>query len=228
MKYTNVISGVFRRRLNRFIAEVMVNDILEQVHVKNTGRLKELLLEGAIVYLECSSNTSRKTKYSLIAVEKDGRIINIDSQVPNQVVFEALRENRVSELQQLKLLQREVTFGQSRFDLYFEDEQRKGFIEVKGVTLNKNGIAMFPDAPTERGTKHIMEMIEAVRAGFAGYIFFLVQMQGCDAFKPHQEMDPPFAEALRTAAKQGVQILAYDAYVTCDEIEMGKPMEVKL
>lgn len=228
VKYSNVISGVFRRRINRFIAEVWVEGNLEQVHVKNTGRLKELLVEGATIYLECPSNHKRRTKYSLIAVEKDGRIVNIDSQVPNRVVYDAFKENRVAEIQHIKLLQREVTYGKSRFDLYFEDEQRKGFIEVKGVTLDNNGIAMFPDAPTERGTKHIMEMIEAVHAGYVGYIFFLVQMQGCTAFSPHQEMDTPFAEALRIAAKKGVQILAYDSYVTADEIIISDPLKVQL
>src|SRR5690606_20056265 len=156
----------------------------------------------------------RSTKYSLIAVEKDGQVINIDSQVPNKVVYDALLEKRITELQHIQFLQREVSYGKSRFDLYFEDEHRKGFIEVKGVTLYQNGIAKFPDAPTVRGTKHILEMVEAVHDGYAGYIFFLIQMQGCHSFTPHAEMDPPFAEALRKAAMEGVHILAYDTFVT--------------
>ncbi len=151
--------------------------------MKNTGRCKELLLPGARVILEdCSHNPNRKTKYSLIAVWKGDMLVNMDSQVPNAVIFDALKTNKIPEFQKLEFIKREVTFGDSRFDIYFESPpMEKGFIEIKGVTLEDNGIAMFPDAPTTRGTKHVLEMIEAVREGYRGVILFLIQMKGAEA-----------------------------------------------
>src|SRR5690606_10083366 len=156
---------------------------------------------GSKVILEdCSDNPNRKTKYSLIAVYKDEMLVNMDSQVPNQVVFDSLSDNHVSELKNLTLIKREVKFGNSRFDIYVENKEKKGFIEVKGVTLENNGIAMFPDAPTERGAKHVLEMIEAVKSGFIGAIFFLIQMKGPHTFRLNWEMDKNFSAAVKLAS----------------------------
>jgi len=228
MKYERTIKGTFIRRLNRFIAEVQAGEKTERVHVKNTGRLKELLVAGAEVGLEISSNPARKTKYSLVSVKKGDRWVNIDSQAPNAVVYDALMSGGIAELGPIRLLAREKAFGKSRFDLYYEGETEKGFMEVKGVTLEKDGVALFPDAPTARGTKHILELTEAAKEGYGAVLFFLVQMGGCRAFSPNREMDPPFAEALSKAAEEGVKILAYDAFVTEDEMVIGQPVRVMI
>lgn len=228
MKYSQVVQGHFIRRVNRFIAEVFIDGEVETVHVKNTGRLKELLIEGAEIALESRQNPNRKTKYSLIAVKKGSGWVNIDSQVPNAVVYDALLAGKIREFSGLTKVKREVTFGGSRFDIYFEDGIKKGFIEVKGVTLEKDGVAMFPDAPTERGTKHIYEMIKAVEAGYSGHIFFLIQMQGCLSFMPNGEMDSAFSEALKRADQAGVQIHAYDALILPDEITISERIQVQL
>lgn len=228
MNYARVISGTFVRRINRFAAEVDIGGRPETVHVKNTGRLRELLVTGARVCLALSQNEARKYRHSLISVEKSGTWVNIDSQAPNTVVHEALRDGKVSELGDLRLLKREAVFGKSRFDLYFERDRQKGFIEVKGVTLEKDGTALFPDAPTARGTKHVLELIEAVKTGYEGIIFFLVQMKGCRRFAPHAEMDAPFADVLKTAFKNGVRVLAYDAEVSANSISIGEPLPIDL
>ena len=228
MKYSDTVLGEFVRRLNRFAAEVAVGGITEIAHVKNSGRLKELLVPGAPVILERPANPLRKTKYSVIAAKKNGAWVNVDSQAPNAVVHEALLGGRIPEISPVALLKREVAWGGSRFDLYFEGGGQKGFIEVKGVTLEQDGVALFPDAPTERGAKHVRELAAAVQAGYAGIAFFLVQRNDCRAFSPHAQMDKPFADALRQAAQAGVQILAYDSVVTEDEIVIGKPVEVQL
>lgn len=229
MKYKKIIEGIFLARPNRFIAQVLIDEKEEIVHVKNTGRCKELLLPGVKVILEdCSNNPNRKTKYSLIAVWKQNMLVNMDSQVPNEVVFNALKENKIQELKNLRYLKREVTFNNSRFDIYFEDEKQKGFIEVKGVTLENNHISMFPDAPTERGAKHVLEMIEAVNQGYKGTIFFLIQMKGPQSFKLNWEMDRKFSEAIKLAYENGVQILAYDSIVNNNSIQIGNSIEVDL
>lgn len=229
MKYKKIIEGIFLARPNRFIAQVLIDEKEEIVHVKNTGRCKELLLPGVKVILEdCSNNPNRKTKYSLIAVWKQNMLVNMDSQVPNEVVFNALKENKIQELKNLRYLKREVTFNNSRFDIYFEDEKQKGFIEVKGVTLENNHISMFPDAPTERGAKHVLEMIEAVNQGYKGTIFFLIQMKGPQSFKLNWEMDRKFSEAIKLASENGVKILAYDSIVNNNSIQIGKSIEVDL
>jgi len=155
-------------------------------------------------------------------------LVNMDSQVPNTVVFDALNSNKIKALQNLTYLKREVTFKNSRFDIYFEDDDQKGFIEIKGVTLEDDGISMFPDAPTKRGTKHILEMIQAVEQGYRGVIFFLIQMRGPGIFKPHWEMDHKFSTAVKLASENGVKILAYDAIVDTDSIEIGKPIETSI
>ena len=171
MKYTPIKSAVFISRPNRFISHVLIDGKDEIVHVKNTGRCREILQEGISVILEEASNANRKTKYSLIAAYKGDVLINIDSQVPNMVVYEAIKDEKLKEFQKITKLSREVTFGNSRFDLYYECGEQKGFIEVKGVTLETDGVAMFPDAPTERGSKHVYEMIKAVEQGYAGFYF---------------------------------------------------------
>ena len=226
MEYVHVVHGKFIRRMNRFAAAVEIDGRPETVHVKNTGRLKELLVPDAKVFLEVSRNVARKYRHSLIAVEKNGTIVNIDSQAPNKVIYEALKEGKVKELGEIHTLKREVVYGNSRFDLYFEGNGQKGFIEVKGVTLARDCFAMFPDAPTSRGTKHILELTKAVNEGFEGVLFFLVQMKGCRFFTPHKEMDAPFADTLKEAVDRGLRVLAYDAQVSATEITIGEPLGV--
>jgi len=226
MKYDNVIEAKFIKRPNRFIAHVLVDGKEEIVHVRNTGRNREILVEGTKVILEKSKNPDRKTAYSLIAAYKGDMLINIDSQIPNAVVFEGIINNKISALQNVNNIKREVTYGNSRFDIYFEKENSKGFIEVKGVTLEEDGLAMFPDAPTERGRKHIEEMAAAVANGYEGFIIFLIQMKGVKAFSSNFSMDPKFSEELRKAAYSGVKVLAYDSIVKKDEIIISDPVEV--
>lgn len=229
MEYKKIVEGTFLKRPNRFIAQVIINGKEETVHVKNTGRCKELLLPGAKVILEdCSNNPNRKTKYSLIAVWKETILINMDSQVPNKVVFDAINENKVNGLKNLTHLKREVTFGNSRFDMCFESQNEKGFIEVKGVTLENEGTSMFPDAPTERGTKHVLEMIEAVKEGYRGIIFFLIQMKGPNILKLNWKMDQSFSKAVKLASENGVEIMAFDSMVKNNGIYLDKPVKIDL
>lgn len=228
MKYGEIVPGKFKKRLNRFIAEIEVQDKIEQVHVKNTGRLKELLLPNANVVLEVSDNPNRKTRYSLIGVEKSNRWVNIDSQAPNETVFEAVREGLVDEIGAVQSVKREVKYKTSRFDLAFEKETKKGFVEVKGVTLEREGIALFPDAPTQRGTKHVLELAKASEEGYECVILFLIQLTGCHAFIPNNKTDPSFTEALHFAKEKGVQILAYDAVVSEKELLINKKVPVYL
>lgn len=226
MNYGNTVRGTFVRRLNRFAAEVDLDGKTEPVHVKNTARLKELLVPGAEVCLEAARNADRKYNDSLISVRKNGILVNIDSQAPNTVVEEALRAGKVKEIGEVRTLKREAVYGQSRFDFYYEGDGRKGFIEVKGVTLVKGDTAMFPDAPTKRGTKHVQELAEAADSGYDNAILFLVQMQGCRRFTPNAEMDGAFAEALKQAAQRGIRVLAYDARVDESAITFGEPLPV--
>lgn len=228
MKYSSIKKAVFIKRPNRFIAHVMLDGREEIVHVKNTGRCREILRAGTTVFLEESANKDRKTGYSLISAYKGDMLINIDSQVPNAVIFEAVKQKKLEELNHVHVLRREVTYGNSRFDIYFESPADKGFIEVKGVTLEENGVAMFPDAPTERGTKHIYEMVKAVENGYKGYVIFLIQMKGVEYFTPNHATDKDFAEALRAAEEKGVTILAYDCHVTEDEINLESRVDVVL
>lgn len=228
MKYQDILPATFMKRINRFIAHVMVEGTEQRVHVKNTGRLKELLLPGADVLLERSVNPARKTPFSLIGVRKGGEWVNIDSLAPNQVVFEALAAGAIGEIGRVEGIKKEVTYGNSRFDLSFESRGKKGLIEVKGVTLESEGVAMFPDAPTARGTRHIYEMIEAVEKGYVGVLFFLIQMKGVSYFTPNRRMDAAFTEALRLAAEKGVRIFAYDSVVCPDEIVLGEPVKIRL
>ena len=227
LKYTSVKVAKFIRRPNRFIAHVIVDNNEEIVHVKNTGRCREILQEGTVVILEEAKNPKRKTKYSIIAAYKGEVLINIDSQIPNMVVYHGIKDGKIKEIHDVTKLSKEIVYGNSRFDLYFETKEQRGFIEVKGVTLETEGIAMFPDAPTLRGCKHIYEMIKAVEDGYAGFIFFLIQMNGVKYFTPYEIRDPEFAMALGLASKKGVTILAYDSIVSEDGITIGTPVEVR-
>jgi len=227
MKYGKVIKGIFLERPNRFIARVIINGNEETVHVKNTGRCREILRPGTEVILEESDNENRKTKYSLIGGYKGNVLINIDSQIPNVVISDAIRNNEIEEFWDIVFLKREVTFKSSRFDIYCEGNNRKVFIEVKGVTLEKDGMAMFPDAPTQRGLKHVMELTEAVKMGYEGFIIFLIQMKGVYYFTPNYEMDIKFSEGLKKAEKSGVKILAFNSIVNEDGIELGEKINVK-
>ena len=229
MKYKKMVEGKFIRRPNRFIAHVIIHGKEEVVHVKNTGRCRELLIPGARVILEdCSQNISRKTKYSLIAVYKGELLVNMDSQVPNAVVYEALKDNKIEFFRDLTFIKREKTYGNSRFDIYYEKGLKKGFVEVKGVTLEVEGQAMFPDAPTIRGAKHVLEMVDAVNQGYEGSIIFLIQMKGISSFRPNWEMDENFSNAIKYANDNGVNVLAYDSFVLEDEIRIGSPIPVFL
>ncbi len=232
MQYKEITRGRFIKRINRFIAEVAIDKDVYEVHVKNTGRCRELFIPGATVYLEPSSNPKRKTPYSIVSIEKGERIINIDSQVPNRVVEEAFHESPYLKTifsDDVKI-RREVTYGASRFDLYYEQPQlgKKGFIEIKGVTLEVDDIAMFPDAPTLRGAKHVKELMKGQQEGFDNYILFLVQMKGVKEFRPYEENDPNFTACLREAAESGVGVLVFDSLVTPGSIEMGDPVLLRL
>lgn len=231
MKYQRVIEAIFLKRPNRFIAHCLVNGQEEVVHVKNTGKCKELLIEGVTVYLEESDNPNRKTKYSLIAVQKGNRLINMDSQAPNKIAFEGIQNQTITlpnideELIQMRM---EKTYGASRFDLYLETATKQIFVEVKGVTLEENNMVLFPDAKTERGVKHVYELCQAQEEGYQCYILFIVQMEGVAYFTPNREMHAAFADALQYAREKGVGILAYDCYVEKDEIVARNEVEVRV
>lgn len=230
MKYNKITEGQFINRPNRFIANVDIQGEINTVHVKNTGRCGELLLPKSKVYLSVSDNPNRKTKYDLIAVvketEKGDLLVNMDSQIPNDAAEEWLRENHL--FSEKAVIRREVTYGKSRFDFYIEDGERKVFLEVKGVTLENNGIASFPDAPTERGIKHLKELGECIKNGYEAYLLFVIQMKGISKFKPNEERHPAFAEELRNAQKSGVKIIAFDCLVTPDSLEIDKEIPVSL
>lgn len=228
MKYENIFKAKFIKRLNRFVAIVEINNKEEKIHVKNTGRCEELLVNGAEVYIQFVDKETRKTKYSLISVVKNGEIFNIDSQVPNKVVEDALKENKIIGLENLDYIKREKTFGNSRFDIYFEKGDRKGFIEIKGVTLEENRVGMFPDAPTKRGKKHLDELIKAKNEGYESYVFFLVQFMNIDYFVPNYKMDLEFGNTLNKCEEENVQILVYNSDVGKDYIEIKDSIKYKL
>ncbi|SDY76917.1 DNA/RNA nuclease SfsA [Tindallia californiensis] len=229
MRYEKVVKGEFIKRPNRFIAHVLIDGREEVVHIKNTSRCRELLIPGVKVYLEDKREVpGRKTGYSVISVYKDDVLVNIDSQAPNTVIAEALENNKIDGFLNFSLLKREVTYGKSRFDIFMEREKEKIFIEVKGVTLENSGVSAFPDAPTERGVKHVKELEGAVAEGYRGVIFFLIKMQKPDLFKLNWKMDPAFAEAVCKAQSKGVEVLAYDSLVTPEEIFIGKKLPINL
>ena len=226
MKYNNIEKAVFQNRPNRFIAQVELGGHTETVHVKNTGRCRELLISGTEVILEKSSNPDRKTKYDLICVNKSGRWINMDSQVPNKAAAEWIRNSGL--FPEEVTVKTEKTYGNSRFDIYVESEQRKAFIEVKGVTLEADNIARFPDAPTERGIKHVEELIRCLEDGYEAYLLFVIQMKGVKRFEPNWTTHHEFGEALQRAQKAGVKLIARDCLVTEDTIEIQDPVEICL
>ena len=216
MRYDNIHKGKFLSRPNRFIANVEIDGKAEVCHVKNTGRCKELLVEGCTVWLEHSDSESRKTAFDLVAVEKGDRLINMDSQAPNKAVGEGFS------------VYPEKKYGNSRFDFYLESQDRKIFMEVKGCTLEKDGVVLFPDAPTLRGVKHIEELSHCLDEGYESYIMILVQMSDVKYFTPNYDTHPEFGEALEKASRKGVKILCYDCNVTHDSMTVGKPVKVKL
>lgn len=226
MQYRSVVSGSFIDRPNRFVARVKIGDEVHTVHVKNTGRCRELLVPGAAVYLEQGSNPNRKTQYDLIAVEKGDRLINMDSQAPNQVFGEWVSAGGF--LPGVTAVRREYTYGGSRLDFCLETPEGPHFVEVKGVTLEENGRARFPDAPTERGVKHIGELQRAVEAGHRATLVFVVQMEQVESVAPNDETHPAFGEALRRAAAAGVQVRAYACSVTPERISISRPVPVLL
>ena len=225
MRYQNMTPGIFRARPNRFIAHVEIDGQMEIVHVKNTGRCRELLIPGCTVYCQRSDNPSRKTKFDLIAVQKADRLINMDSQAPNKAAGEWLRNGGLGEITELRA---EVKHGDSRYDFSFVKEGKRCFLEVKGCTLEEDGVCAFPDAPTQRGTRHIRGLTKAAQDGFGAYILFVIQMSDVKYIRPHDETDPEFGKALREASQNGVQILAMDCAVTPDTMEIRLPVFVKL
>ena len=227
MQYTHIVPARFCSRPNRFIAEVELPDgSRERVHVKNTGRCRELLVPGARIYLEGAAHPARKTRFDLVAVEKGSRLINMDAQAPNRVFGEWARTGGF--VPGLALLRPETAWGSSRFDFYWEAEERRGFVEVKGVTLEEDGAVFFPDAPTERGVKHIGELRRAVEEGWAATLFFVVQMEGIRSVAPNDRTHPAFGAALRQAVAAGVRVEAWDCAVTPDSLSIRRPVPVLL
>lgn len=229
-----VEQAIFIDRPNRFIANVILNsktNNVQVVHVPNTGRCKEILVTGTKVIIRKSDNIQRKTKYDLIAAYKNDKLINIDSQIPNKVVEEALKNKRIPGLKEFKKIEREKTFGKSRFDFKLSDSPgiiNEYYLEVKGVTLESNNVVSFPDAPTERGRKHLYELIEVKKSGRGAGILFLIQMEGAKYFVPNDNNDKEFGIALRKAALAGVDIMAYSCHVREKSIELNKPVKIVL
>ena len=217
-------AGIFQSRPNRFIAYVELNGAEEVCHVKNTGRCRELLVPGTRVWCQKQDKPERKTKYDLIAVEKNGRIINMDSQAPNAAVKEWLAGGGLGDISELKA---ESKWGTSRFDFSFIKDGRRCFLEVKGVTLENDGVCAFPDAPTVRGARHLQELTELAEQGFGAYVLFVIQMADVCYLHPNDTTDPAFGSALRQAAQAGVQVLAMDCAVTEETMTLRKPVPVQ-
>jgi len=226
MTYKHIQTAKFLARPNRFIAQMEIAGKIEIAHVKNTGRCKELLIPGTSVIVQRAENATRKTSYDLLAVWKGERLINIDSAAPNKVLGERLRSG--AHMDGISFIQAETRYGASRFDFYVEAGARKIFIETKGVTLEEHGVALFPDAPTERGVRHLNELVRCVREGYEAQVVFVVQMSGVAYFTPNNKTHPAFGDALLTAKKAGVEILAFDCVVREDGLTMGAPVEVRL
>lgn len=225
MQYQNMVAGIFLARPNRFIAHIEIDGNLEICHVKNTGRCRELLPVGATVWCQQFDNPNRKTKFDLITVQKGQRLINMDSQAPNIAAKEWLLAGGLGQIDELKA---EYTHGDSRFDFSFRKDGRRCFLEVKGVTLENNGICAFPDAPTERGVKHLKGLTSLARDGYGAYVLFVIQMADVNCLRPNDTTDPAFGKALREAAENGVQVLAMDCAVTENSMAIDKPVEVML
>ena len=225
MRYANMVPGIFRKRPNRFIAHVDIDGQEQVVHVKNTGRCRELLVPGAAVWCQRSDNPARKTRYDLIAVKKGSRLINMDSQAPNTTAREWLESGGLGKIDNLRP---ETVHGDSRFDFSFTLEGKPCFLEVKGVTLEDDGVCAFPDAPTERGAKHLRGLAEAVRQGYGAYVLFVIQMADVKYLHPNDRTDPDFGTALREAAAQGVHIVAVECRVSEDTMEISGSVPVHL
>lgn len=226
MIYNNIKKAKFIDRPNRFIANIELDGKNEICHVKNTGRCKELLIGNATVFVQEFDSSKRKTKYDLISVYKGERLINMDSQVPNKVFHEWVKN--ASLFENITTIRPESKYGNSRFDFYIETIDKKIFVEVKGVTLEENGVAMFPDAPTLRGLKHVNELINSIDDGFEAYIVFIIQMKDIEYFTPNIKTHKEFGEALILAQKKGVKILALDCEITENSIEARSFVEVCL
>ena len=226
MNYSNIERAYFKERPNRFIAYVETEEGREICHVKNTGRCRELLTSDAVVYVQRNNNPARKTKLDLIGVEKGDYLINMDSQAPNAAVKEWLQAGNL--FSKNAVVYSEKTYGESRFDFYIEDGERKAFMEVKGVTLELDGVCRFPDAPTERGVKHIRELIKCMEDGYEAYILFVIQMSPVKYLEPNDATHKAFGDALREAAKAGVHVMARDCKVTIDSMEIMNEVEVRL
>ena len=225
MHYPNMIPGIFLSRPNRFIAHVEIDGRGEIVHVKNTGRCRELLQPGVQVWCQESLNPNRKTKFDLITVRKGDRLINMDSQAPNIAAGEWLKAGGLGEIQNLKA---ETFQGDSRFDFSFEKDGKQCFLEVKGVTLENDGVCAFPDAPTERGVKHLKGLSKLAQEGYGAFVLFVIQMPDVKYLQPNDKTDPAFGAALREAAENGVTVLAMDCAVTEDTMALRLPVLVKL
>ena len=225
MKYADMVPGTFIARPNRFIAHIEINGQTEICHVKNTGRCRELLQVGAEVWCHRAANPNRKTKYDLITVKKGHRLINMDSQAPNIAAGEWLAGGGLGQLESLRP---ETFHGDSRYDFSFVKDGKTCFLEVKGVTLENDGVCAFPDAPTDRGAKHLRGLTRAAKEGLGAYVLFVIQMEDVKYLHPNDGTDPEFGKALREAAANGVQVLAVDCHVTEDTMVIGKAVEVRL
>ena len=225
MQYSNMVPGTFLARPNRFVAHIEIGGEVQVCHVKNTGRCRELLPAGARVWCQESPNPNRKTKFDLITVRKGTRLINMDSQAPNAAVKEWLLSGGLGSMENLKA---EAKHGDSRFDFAFTKDGRPCFLEVKGVTLENDGVCAFPDAPTERGAKHLRGLTALAREGYGAYVLFVIQMADVQYIHPNDATDPEFGKALREAARNGVEVLAVDCRVTVDSMTIGNFVEVRL
>lgn len=226
MEYKGILPGKFISRPNRFIAYVELDGKEEICHVKNTGRCRELLVPGADVYVQKSDNPSRKTKYDLISVYKGDMLVNIDSQAPNKIFKEWAEESGY--FKNMILIKPECKYKNSRFDFYIETTDKKIFVEVKGVTLESDGVVSFPDAPTERGVKHINELISALEDGYETYVFFIIQMSDCMYFAPNEKTHKEFADVLSKAKRAGVRVHALNCEVTSETVKADRFIETRI
>ena len=225
MTYEHMVPGIFLKRPNRFIAHIQIDGQEEICHVKNTGRCRELLIPGVEVWCQRSRNPNRKTKYDLIAVQKGARLINMDSQAPNAAAREWLQGGGLGPVEDLRA---ETVHGDSRFDFSFTRDGRPCFLEVKGCTLEHDGVCAFPDAPTLRGAKHVRGLAELARQGYGAYILVVIQMEGVEYFHPNDTTDPAFGQALREAAAAGVEVMAMECRITPESMVIHKPVDIKL
>lgn len=226
MIYKDIKKAKFISRPNRFIANIEIDGKTEICHVKNTGRCKELLIKDSDIFVQEHDSVKRKTKYDLISVYKGDKIVNIDSQATNKVVHEWIKEGNLFD--NVSLIKPESKYKNSRFDFYVEADNRKIYIEVKGVTLEENGIVMFPDAPTERGVKHLKELAECLEEGFDAYVIFIIQMSGVKLFKPNKKTHKEFAEILKEVSNKGVTVLAYECLVSENSMNIYKAVPVRV